>query len=210
LTALLAMNLHSEGAAVDGLLVTNNGTQLDGSVLTTSTTLTAVAHDGHNVFSLTLEGNGTWNFQLLAPIDNPSPAPGAGEDSTILDLSKFVQAVDFDGDTTPLVSGSFLVDVVDDVPSAHTASAAMAAPASATVTLAEHVDFSYGADGPGSIAFDTAHAHFTSDPTGGQLALPTAGQYTINGSTITLNPGTDFQTLAGGQHAVLDIPYTVT
>ena len=207
---LAAMNLHSEGSAIDTVVLTPNPLQPSGSLQTTSTTLAAFAHDGHEAFTLTLEGDGTWAFQLLAPLDNPPPPPGAGENATILDFSTLVDGLDFDGDVTPLAAGSFAVNVVDDVPTTASVAASMSENANATVTLTNHVDFSYGADGPGTVTFDTAHAAFTSDPTGGQLLLPIAAQYTINGSSITINPGTDFQALAAGQTATLDIPYTVT
>ena len=205
------MGLSSEGSTIDHVTLTSNPNQPDGGLETTSTTLEAFTQNGHEAFTMTLEGDGAWQFQLLAPLDNPAPPQGAGEDSTIIDFSKLVDALDFDGDTTALVSGSFTVDVVDDVPTASSVSTSMFEnTASLTVTPANGVNFSYGADGPGTVTFDTADATITSDPTGGHLVLPTAGQYTINGNSITLDPGTDFQALAAGESATLEIPYTVT
>ncbi len=68
---------------------------------------------GHEVFQLTLdESTGAWTFTLVNPLDDPA----AGKDALLLDLSGLVKAVDFDGDVAPLQSGTFLVDVLDDVP----------------------------------------------------------------------------------------------
>ncbi|WP_220034071.1 retention module-containing protein, partial [Aquipseudomonas alcaligenes] len=77
----------------------------------------------YDVFSLQVNGDGSWTFTLLGPIDHPKPD---GDDSELLsddeglpiDFSGVLAATDGDGD--PLVggfpSGSFVIDVEDDVP----------------------------------------------------------------------------------------------
>ena len=68
---------------------------------------------GTKVFTLTLNGDGTYAFVLVNPLDH---AAGQDENALILNLTNLVQAIDFDGDTIPLASGSFQIDVIDDVP----------------------------------------------------------------------------------------------
>ena len=59
-------------------------------------TLTAWTNGGaagsHEVFTLTLDGDGTYKFTLINPLDEGS------QGFTTLDLSQLIQAVDFDGD----------------------------------------------------------------------------------------------------------------
>ncbi len=62
-------------------------------------TLTANDSNGDHVFTLTVNGDGSWTFTLLEPLDQ---ATGNGENATIIDLSGLVQAVDFDGDAITL------------------------------------------------------------------------------------------------------------
>ncbi|WP_181418756.1 DUF5801 repeats-in-toxin domain-containing protein [Aquipseudomonas alcaligenes] len=77
----------------------------------------------YDVFSLQVNGDGSWTFTLLGPIDHPKPD---GDDSELLsddeglpiDFSGVLAATDGDGD--PLLGGfppgSFVIDVEDDVP----------------------------------------------------------------------------------------------
>ena len=67
---------------------------------------------GHPVFTLAVNGDGTWTFTLQAPLDDAH----LGEDSTTIDFSSLIKAVDFDGDSVSLSPGSFDVAVIDDVP----------------------------------------------------------------------------------------------
>jgi T1SS-143 domain-containing protein len=192
---LAAMDLSSHGSVIDHLTVTSNGTVLDGSTLTTSTTLEAFAHDGHEAFSLTLDGDGTWQFQLAAPLDNPAPPSGAGEDGTIIDFSQLVSALDYDGDAIPLVSGSFNVDVTDDVP-VLTSGQVIAAldegvlpDTAATASGSLQTLVSFGADGPAAAGFHLVDASTASNwiaslgLSSGGFAIDAA---TINGSTLTV------------------------
>lgn len=80
------------------------------------------AHDGRLVFGLFVSENGIYNFRLFDQIDHAPPAQGANgapvaiEDSLLIDLSKFVTYTDYDQDTIDLGTGTFVVDVVDDIP----------------------------------------------------------------------------------------------
>ena len=64
----------------------------------TLTAYTGGSTSGTEVFTLTLNGDGSYTFTLINPIDHP----GSGEDSTTLDLSALIKAVDFDGDAVTL------------------------------------------------------------------------------------------------------------
>ena len=100
-TFLQSLHLTSLGSAIDHGTLSPNGD-----------TLTAIAADGHNVFTMTVNGDGTWTFNLTAPLDDSHQ----GADSITIDFSRLVKAVDFDGDTVNLAAGTFNVAVVDDVP----------------------------------------------------------------------------------------------
>src|SRR5580658_5011329 len=67
---------------------------------------------GHEVFTLTLDGDGSYVFTLINPIDNGA---SENESAATLDLSSLIQAVDFDGDVVAL-AGDFKITVTDDVP----------------------------------------------------------------------------------------------
>src|SRR5262249_32682424 len=104
--SLIDFEITSHGQEVNFVRVTNNLAGPDG----TSQTLTAWTNGGpdndptsHEVFTLTVNGDGTFTFQLINPIDHPAP----GEDTFPLDLSSLVAGVDFDGDAVPAVSGTF-------------------------------------------------------------------------------------------------------
>jgi T1SS-143 domain-containing protein len=91
--------VQSHGQEVD--FVTLSGTSIAPAGV--SQTLTAwtsggPGFGGHQVFTLTLNGDGTYTFTLINPIDDAAQ----GEDSKTLDLSTLIQAMDFDGDTIPL------------------------------------------------------------------------------------------------------------
>jgi T1SS-143 domain-containing protein len=105
---------------VTGLHLTSLGSAVDQATLS-GNTLTATADDGHNVFTLALNGDGSWTFTLLAPLDDAH----SGEDATTIDFSSQVRVVDFDGDTVTLAPGSFNISVTDDVPVATAAADAV-------------------------------------------------------------------------------------
>ncbi|MDR6663754.1 T1SS-143 domain-containing protein, partial [Tardiphaga robiniae] len=76
------------------------------------------------------------------------------------------------------------------------------------VSLVSGTDFRFGADGPGSVAFDTAHATI-STPTGTTLGVPTLSYDPVTGK-LTVNPGWGFNGLSEGEIATLSVPFTVT
>ncbi|WP_373387894.1 retention module-containing protein [Pseudomonas alcaligenes] len=106
LSSMELQGLTSGGVALSYSLV--------GNVLTASA-------GGETIFTLTVNGDGSWEFVLEGPIDHPIPdgtfdsedLPGLG-----VDFSGILTATDGDGD--PLVGGfppgSFAVDIEDDVP----------------------------------------------------------------------------------------------
>jgi len=68
--ALAALGFHSHGMLVDTATLSNGGHTLTASAST----------DGHNVFSLTVNNDGSWSFTSLGPIDHTlgdnTEAPG--------------------------------------------------------------------------------------------------------------------------------------
>jgi T1SS-143 domain-containing protein len=73
------------------------------------------------VFTLTVNADGSYTFTLNDQIDHPRLDGAAGDNAenllgTRIDLSGFVEATDGDGDSVTLSTGSFVVDVRDDIP----------------------------------------------------------------------------------------------
>ncbi len=94
----------------------------DGNLL--STTLTATAAGGYPVFTLVVQANGDFSFELQGPIDHPvqdgdddelwASAEGFG-----IDFTQLITATDGDGDPLQMPAGAgglFVVNVEDDVP----------------------------------------------------------------------------------------------
>jgi T1SS-143 domain-containing protein len=92
-----------------------------------SSTLTAVAADGlgsYPVFTLTVNADGSFHFELQGPIDHPVADGNDGElwanDGVFgIDFTHLFTATDGDGDRLQLPEGSsglFVVNVQDDVP----------------------------------------------------------------------------------------------
>jgi T1SS-143 domain-containing protein len=95
--ALLAQNLTSKGEDLSF--------SVDGNVLTAEA-------DGREVFTLTLQDNGEFTFELSDQLDH---ADANGENNLPVDLSSVIVATDADGDAITLDSG-FVINVTDDVP----------------------------------------------------------------------------------------------
>jgi hypothetical protein len=172
---LKSLNLFSHNVLID--LAVINGNILDAWTGAGPGQGNAGAH---KVFTLILNGDGSYSFQLINPIDDPNPGHGtpgpANEDTVTVDLSGLVKAVDFDGDAVSLSSGTpssasdFHVTVVDDVPVVLAGVAVTASLDESTVTSATHVTasagsgslsalVSFGADGPAGTDFKfVAHA----------------------------------------------------
>lgn len=95
--ALLAQNLTSKGEDLSF--------SVDGNVLTAEA-------DGREVFTLTLQDDGEFTFELNDQLDH---AAANGENNLPVDLSSVIVATDADGDAITLDSG-FVINVTDDVP----------------------------------------------------------------------------------------------
>ncbi len=113
-------------------------------------TLTASV-SGYDVFTLQVGANGSYTFTLLGPLDHPLANGDDGETLAGLgiDFSGVLTATDGDGD--PLVggfpSGSFTIDVEDDVPVLHGVQDGIMG--NFAGTLHGQVDIAFGADGLG-------------------------------------------------------------
>ena len=76
--------------------------------------LTASAGAGNTVFTLTVNANGSWTFDLVRQLDHPA---GNNENNLFIDFSSMITARDFDNDPAPpLPGGSFVINVDDDIP----------------------------------------------------------------------------------------------
>ena len=105
-----ATGLFSKDAEI---FIQSNGTLLEGYA------------DNRLVFTLTVGADGSFTFTLLDQINHPTlngAEEGGGDDSenlldiTGIDLSSYVTAKDGDGDGIPLGTGSFIIQVRDDIP----------------------------------------------------------------------------------------------
>ena len=100
---LASLGLTSHGGAIDTATITGN-------------TLVASTDPGqaspHQVFSLTINSDGSVTFTLLAPLDD---GPNQNETSTTIDLSGLIEAVSGSGQTITL-SKDVTVTVTDDAP----------------------------------------------------------------------------------------------
>jgi T1SS-143 domain-containing protein len=113
-----AMGLSSDVSSLETQALTSEGTPLSYAVV--GNVLTATAN-GNTIFTLTVNGDGSWEFELGGPLDHPIP-DGTLDDELLpalgIDFSGVLTATDGDGD--PLAggfpAGSFTVNVEDDVP----------------------------------------------------------------------------------------------
>ncbi|UFQ96186.1 retention module-containing protein [Pseudomonas wenzhouensis] len=108
---------------LQALGLSSAGQALVYSVSEDGTTLTATAGaQGAPVFTLVVGADGSYTFTLLGPIDHTQQdgvdSETLGSSELSLDFSKLLIATDFDGDAVPggFVSGSFVIDIEDDVP----------------------------------------------------------------------------------------------
>lgn len=89
-------------------------------------TVTAVAGAGEaqrEVFTLTINADGSWAFDLKDQLDH---APGGGENTLLrtadggtvsgIDLGRLITGTDADGDTVAAAGGAFVIRVQDDIP----------------------------------------------------------------------------------------------
>ncbi len=103
----------------------SNGDEVSYSV--SSNVLTATAgEDDRVVFTLTLNADGSWTFDLMDQLDHvdndlndENTALREGEEGSVnsIDFSSLIQATDGDGDKAPaLPAGTFTITVEDDIP----------------------------------------------------------------------------------------------
>ena len=108
-TGLTGLGLESKGV---GLTYAASDTDSDGI----DDTITATGPDG-TVFTLKVETDGSYRFELLDQLDHPD---NSGDDYELsLNLSNAIVATDEDGDTVT-VDGGFTVKVENDVPELNT------------------------------------------------------------------------------------------
>jgi T1SS-143 domain-containing protein len=157
---LTSLHLTSEGFSINHATVV-------GSLLTTFDS------NNHEVFTLTVNGDGTWTFQLVQPIDQ---APLNGTPVTV-DLSGLIQAVDFDGSKVTL-SGDFMISVADDQPVIIAASGSVFEAGLTSATDSYGSGSAVGAQGDPASASGTL-VHFGADGP----AVPTSTTETV------LSPG---------------------
>ena len=136
--------------------LTSNGVAVTyavaGNVLTASAGATSV-------FTLTVNGDGSWEFVLLDQLDHDIAGT---EDNLLIDFSSVIDAEDADGDgADPLPNGSFVIDVDDDMPLITRNFAVVPVlvtddtdipDTAGPVSFAGLFDESFGADGPGADA----------------------------------------------------------
>src|SRR5690606_7682677 len=107
-SGLEAQNLESNGYTVIYAVVGDTLTayaDVDGSG--------TVNGGDTEVFTLTVDADGSWEFELLDQLDHPTADT---EDNLLIDFSSVIVAVDADGDTATLPPRSFAIDVDDDLP----------------------------------------------------------------------------------------------
>ncbi|AQZ34139.1 hypothetical protein BHQ29_13145 [Pseudomonas sp. LPH1] len=119
-------HLSQEPSALSGLQalgLSSGGVALFYVVSTDGTTLTATAGEGGSeVFRLEVNSDGSYLFTLKGALDHKEAdgidSETLGDNSLALDFSGVLIATDRDGDpiTDGFASGSFVIDVEDDVP----------------------------------------------------------------------------------------------
>ncbi len=120
--AFQLVSTTAANAWLANLGLTSHGLLIDTATITGNTLVASTdpaQGTPHQVFSLTINGDGSWVFTLLAPLDDAS---GHGANTATVDLSGLVQAVDAAG-LTITFANDFKIVVTDDVPVLSTATA---------------------------------------------------------------------------------------
>ncbi|HLH89324.1 MAG TPA: VCBS domain-containing protein [Xanthobacteraceae bacterium] len=192
--------VKSHGQEVDYVTVSAVSETADGAEQTlTAWSNGGLANGGHEVFTLTLDGDGNYKFTLINPLDEP------GRSFASLDLSRLIEAVDFDGSSVTLASGSFTIAVNDDHPSISDVSASVfeagldsatdpfgagnhVGSASFATEASGSLELHFGADGPaasGSLHFaDTITAANNVTVTDGNGAAVSLSSLTSHGAAV--------------------------
>ena len=161
------------------VLIVSDGTTLHGYV--DNDGVAGFGGTDRDVFTLTVTTTGNYTFTLHDQIDHPTLDGAAGDNTENLltsgiDLSGFVQATDGDGDSTVLGSGTFVVQVRDDIP-VLTARDATSSDTTTTTTLA----YSWGGGNKNILAVDGQDDHDikVTATTGGTIASVNSSNHTI-------------------------------
>ncbi|BCJ90239.1 hypothetical protein IZ6_09740 [Terrihabitans soli] len=112
-------------ANLENLGLSSKGTELSYSVV--GGVLTAYADEAtdRTVFTLTLNSDGTYKFELFDQVDHDAPGLGADQnfdlqdsidgDVDFIDFGEIIQATDYDGDSVVL-DNVFKIEIRDDIP----------------------------------------------------------------------------------------------
>jgi T1SS-143 domain-containing protein len=104
----IGLGTNTSGMTAQGL--TSNGVALTYAVV--GDTLTASA-GGSTVFTLTVNADGSWSFDLEGQLDH---SVADTEDNLDIDFSSMIVGTDHDGDTASLPNDTFVITVDDDLP----------------------------------------------------------------------------------------------
>jgi T1SS-143 domain-containing protein len=160
----------------------------------TSDTLTAKAGTV-NIFTLVLQANGSYTFNLLGAIDHAT-ANGDDQELKDLDLSSIIVAKE--GATNVPLIRDFIVQVEDDVPVAFTpVTAVLVDQVNDTRFITESLRFedSAGADGPDQVVFSIVEGTAARDASGNLLSMNGQQLYLFYGSDQSI---VEAKTSAGG------------
>ncbi|MBR1126117.1 VWA domain-containing protein, partial [Bradyrhizobium lablabi] len=105
------------------ILIVSDGTTLHGYVENGVAGSGFDSLNDREVFTLTVGLNGSYSFTLKDQIDHPTLDSQTGDNTentlgagNLIDLSGYIVATDGDGDSVTLGSGTFKIDVRDDIP----------------------------------------------------------------------------------------------
>jgi T1SS-143 domain-containing protein len=208
-----SVGLSDDTSSLEAQDLMSEGTELSYAVV--GNVLTASAN-GNTIFTLTVNGDGSYEFVLSGPLDHPI-ADSALDDETLaglgIDFSQMITATDGDGDpmAVNLPNGSFAIDVEDDVPVAREFSqrpwvsnqvdedelAGGISDGDGVNTVASggagalHAAINFGADGPGSVGLSGSPAAIATLEAQGLTSGGVALSYTVVGNLLTAMAGAD-------------------
>ncbi|MCP3400927.1 DUF5801 repeats-in-toxin domain-containing protein [Bradyrhizobium sp. CCGB20] len=184
-------------AWINGLHLTSQGKAVDHATVS-GNTVTAQSQDGRDIFSLTVNDDGSWTFALNDQLDHPKhddpstqPVEKEFEDTISVSLGGLINAVDGDGDVTSLSSANFSVTIRDDEPYFGTISTGSVTQLHTATTGT--FDFHVGADEPGhiSVTAPTISGVNVSTSTDSNGVTTVTGTFSGTGLTyyvLTVNP----------------------
>ena len=173
---------------LEALGLTSGGDALDYDIVGNTVTASTAAGD---VFSFTLNADGSWEFELLGQLDHPTLNGQAGDDTEndlTISLGAIVEATDADGDSVVGNADGLVITVDDDTPVARNDTDAVPAGGDiATGNVITGVDTtsgpagadSPGADAPAQIIALAGAVTSDSNPAGGFVAQGNFGTLTM-------------------------------